>query len=95
MFKAKTVVVLGAGASWHYGYPTGEELVKQVIRKATTARQYFTIYLSNSAAPLANRPRIVSGDDPAVPEDGNTGLRKQWMTVTNRFQDLIRTSQRN
>jgi hypothetical protein len=89
MFKAKTVIILGAGASWHYGYPTGEELVKQVIGKATTAREYFTTYLGNSSAPLANRPRIVSGGDPATPDDGATGLRRQWETAINKFKDLI------
>jgi hypothetical protein len=31
MFKNNTVFVLGAGASWHYGYPTGEKLVDAVI----------------------------------------------------------------
>ncbi len=31
MFEKETVFILGAGASWHYGYPTGEELVKKVI----------------------------------------------------------------
>ncbi len=34
MFKEETVFILGAGASWHYGYPTGEDLVKMVIEKA-------------------------------------------------------------
>ncbi len=33
MFTRKTVFILGAGASWHYGYPTGEGLVKEVIGK--------------------------------------------------------------
>lgn len=33
MFTRKTVFILGAGASWHYGYPTGEVLVKEVIKK--------------------------------------------------------------
>ena len=89
MFKAKTVMMLGAGASWHYGYPTGEELVKRVIDKARTARNYLNDYLGNSAAPLASRPRIVSGDDSAIPKDGDTGLRKQWVTATNKCQDLI------
>lgn len=37
MFDAKTVFILGAGASWHYGYPTGENLVKDIIEKAKTA----------------------------------------------------------
>lgn len=27
MFRVPTVFILGAGASWHDGYPTGEELV--------------------------------------------------------------------
>jgi hypothetical protein len=89
MFRAKTVIILGAGASWHYGYPTGEELVKRVIVKARSASKYFTDYLRNSAAPLANRPRIVCGDDPAVPKDGNTGLRRQWSIAANRCEDLI------
>jgi hypothetical protein len=34
MFDKPTVFILGAGASWHYGYPTGEELVKMVIKTA-------------------------------------------------------------
>jgi hypothetical protein len=32
MIKNKTVFVLGAGASKPYGYPTGEELFKEVLR---------------------------------------------------------------
>lgn len=34
MFNKKTVFILGAGASWHYGYPTGEDLVRGVREKA-------------------------------------------------------------
>jgi hypothetical protein len=43
MFKASnsTVFILGAGASWHYGYPTGETLVEKVIEKAAIALRYF------------------------------------------------------
>lgn len=41
MFHAETVFILGAGASWHYYYPTGEELVKQVQDKAVSAAAYF------------------------------------------------------
>ena len=33
MFDRKTVFILGAGASWHYNYPTGEELVKEIVKK--------------------------------------------------------------
>ncbi len=40
MFKQETVFILGAGASWHYGYPTGEQLVKRVIKTAHQVGQY-------------------------------------------------------
>ena len=29
-----TAFILGAGASWHYGFPTGEALVKEIKTKA-------------------------------------------------------------
>jgi hypothetical protein len=38
----RTVFILGAGASWHYGYPTGEALVGKIIEKAEIALRYFT-----------------------------------------------------
>ena len=41
MFNTETVFILGAGASWHYGYPTGEVLVRKVIDKATLVARYF------------------------------------------------------
>ncbi len=31
MFKKPTAFILGAGASWHYGYPTGEKLVYKIL----------------------------------------------------------------
>lgn len=40
MFKENTVFILGAGASWHYGYPTGEKLVKKVEDKARKIAAY-------------------------------------------------------
>lgn len=40
MIKNSTVFVLGAGASWHYGYPTGDELVKHVIMMAERLSAY-------------------------------------------------------
>ncbi|MFN7754296.1 MAG: SIR2 family protein [Holosporales bacterium] len=33
MFDKETVLILGAGASCHYGYPTGEELVERIIER--------------------------------------------------------------
>ncbi len=40
MFMNSTVFVLGAGASWHYGYPTGEGLVESVISMADRLSAY-------------------------------------------------------
>src|SRR5882672_4481138 len=31
MFSKNTVLVLGAGASCHYGYPTGERLIDKIL----------------------------------------------------------------
>jgi hypothetical protein len=31
MYSEETVFVIGAGASWHYGYPTGAALIDQMI----------------------------------------------------------------
>ena len=47
MFTNKTVFILGAGASWHYGYPTGEELVKQVIKRYELAEKFFDSSVQN------------------------------------------------
>ncbi len=33
MFNKPTAFILGAGASWHYNYPTGEDFVKRIIEK--------------------------------------------------------------
>ena len=40
MFNKKTVFILGAGASWHYGYPTGELLIGRIIKKAKILSTY-------------------------------------------------------
>jgi hypothetical protein len=40
MFINSTVLILGAGASWHYGYPTGEGLVTSVLSMAERLSSY-------------------------------------------------------
>jgi hypothetical protein len=42
MFTKNTVFILGAGASWHYGYPTGEELVRRVLEKAAEIKKRYS-----------------------------------------------------
>jgi hypothetical protein len=43
MFKQKTVFILGAGASCDYGYPTGEQLVRDVILSARQAVAFLRV----------------------------------------------------
>lgn len=38
MIRRQTVFVLGAGASYPYGFPTGEGLVNEIIGLASTDR---------------------------------------------------------
>ncbi len=47
MFKEKTVLILGAGASRHYGYPTGEELIDEII-EAIEAYEGERVYKSET-----------------------------------------------
>lgn len=44
---------MGAGASWHYGYPTGEQLVERVAEKAEMISRYFkhSLEFKNSEVP--------------------------------------------
>jgi hypothetical protein len=51
----RTAFILGAGASWHYGYPTGERLVKNIIKKAGVTSKIITTCVLNSNM-LGNRP---------------------------------------
>lgn len=44
MFKNPTVFILGAGASWHYGYPTGEKLVQDVIVETKALARHYEVY---------------------------------------------------
>ncbi len=41
MFTEPTVFILGAGASWHYGYPTGEDLVNEIILKCENLWNFY------------------------------------------------------
>ncbi len=50
MFTEETVLILGAGASWHYGYPTGEDLVEDVIEMADGIAHYLEELLQPSLA---------------------------------------------
>lgn len=54
MFRKKTVLVLGAGASWHYNYPTGEELLEEIISNC----ELFLKIITDDADSVFDNPLI-------------------------------------
>jgi hypothetical protein len=57
-YPRETAFILGAGASWHYGYPTGDRLVKKVVDKARFAAEHISSVLHNGSA-TADLPKYV------------------------------------
>lgn len=84
MFRKPTVFVLGAGASWHYGFPTGEELVKKAIAKANEIASYFL-----ASANILNRYRpgfvLRAGLEPAY---NSQEARDQWNKAREEAEQL-------
>jgi len=87
MFTKETVFVLGAGASWHYGYPTGEVLVLDVLNCARRYADYC-------------RNRVQAGvnidDAPGFVKDGwkqgNIGdIISRWGAQEARARELVST----
>jgi hypothetical protein len=75
MFLNKTVFILGAGASWHYGYPTGEELVREVSTKAFVLGEAFKErFQENKGA--RPRPNFIARNSSDVVNVET--LRKEW-----------------
>jgi hypothetical protein len=86
---AKTVFIIGAGASWHYGYPTGQELVESVRKKASSVAIYFK-HASMSHAALKIRPDFVKRRQPDLPTDSRliSSLRQQLEEAASEANDL-------
>jgi len=61
MFDAKTVFILGAGASWHYGYPIWEDLVRRVKNKASPGHRLQSLYERDGRNP--DRGLFLAADD--------------------------------
>jgi hypothetical protein len=80
MFRTPTVFILGAGASWHYGYPTGEELVKKVSEKASHVAAFFEHSAKTENLEL---PQFLI--DKAKP---GVSLQEQWQAACAECQAL-------
>jgi hypothetical protein len=88
MFSKPTVFIIGAGASWHYGYPTGEQLVKSVVTKANQAAIFFeqtarsrggTAISRHIPDFVANRPSSKAGIEQ---------LQEQWLSASKLCSNL-------
>src|SRR6266851_2677824 len=88
MSNNPTVIILVAGASWHYGYPTGEDLVKNVIQKAHAAGAYFRTTL-NSDGGLVHRPNYITRHSADPLPNGTTGMKAEWAQAVQECEDLI------
>ena len=86
MFKNDTVFILGAGASWHYGYPTGEGLVDQMLAMAIRFRDHCNARLSSSYVVHEVPAYVESLRDQSK---GVTGAREAWALVKNQCEDFI------
>src|SRR5579859_2195639 len=87
MFRKKTVFILGAGASTHYGYPTGEKLVEQVIKLAGDAATYFSSALTErNQIELNVRPRVITRNSPQ--QVSTDQVQNEWKTASEEFQAL-------
>ena len=49
MFRENTVFITGAGASWHYGYPTGDKLIKDMVEAALLLERFHNYIQKNAA----------------------------------------------
>jgi hypothetical protein len=87
MIENSTVFVLGAGASWHYGYPTGEELVSLISSSADRFSRYCARRV-NSGQVVQFVPKYVA--DRIVSSKGASGAIHGWTEVNKECQRLIR-----
>lgn len=85
MFRKSTVFILGAGASWHYGYPTGEELVDRVLAKA---KQLSHILEFGMGAATLQLPEIIRPAEPTTSASTNA-LAKPWKDGRAICKELI------
>ena len=87
-YPRKTAFILGAGASWHYGYPTGDKLVKKVIEKARLASKHIFAVLENASA-TANLPNYVTRNSRTPNSGGLNGMRDDWRRALRECEDLV------
>jgi hypothetical protein len=83
-----TAFILGAGASWHYGYPTGEGLVKRIIEKARFTSKHIVSVLENASA-TTKLPKYMTRNAATPHSGGLRGMKDDWGRTREECEDLI------
>jgi hypothetical protein len=90
MFVNSTVFVLGAGASWHYGYPTGEGLVESVISMGDRFSSYCKHRLQSGQTvqivPKYVEQRIVVSKEVKEAKTGWQSVQKECEVLCDRLK---------
>lgn len=87
MFQQNTVFILGAGASWHYGYPTGYDLIEKVLNKANNILKFETFKEhGHYYAPSYNTniPQCYKQEN-----EGKVNPKETWENLQNECKELV------
>jgi hypothetical protein len=87
MIKKDTVFILGAGASYHYGYPTGEGLIEKVVEMANKLLGYCRNRLESGQV-VQYLPDYVSAK--CESKSGIKGANAAWRSVIEECEELIK-----
>ncbi len=89
LFERPTVFLTGAGASRHYGYPTGEELVTEVRDLANQLEGVFKTLSEYQHKPIAkialDMPQLVGSGPAFYP---NEIVMKSWMAASEKCRRI-------
>ena len=87
MIEKDTVFILGAGASCHYGYPTGESLIEQIVKMANKLSAYCGFRLKSGQV-------VQSIPDYAAAKCGSKSETKgaiaAWNAVIEECEELVK-----
>lgn len=90
MFVKKTVFILGAGASCHYGYPTGNDLVRQVGQRAIQLSKKVDGFYSTAQQNRFTFSRVVQYNAPQyILEKVDAGDNNPIQTVVNECRNIV------
>jgi hypothetical protein len=88
MFTNETVFITGAGGSWHYGYPTGEQLIKKIIAKARNAAEFFRAVSDAQPEAVLVIPNFLNRTGTAFNLSELTRARGQWKDGAKESEEL-------